>query len=163
MSKDDLPSVIMVSRCFIINDGHILVVRRSKNNYRNSGQWEVPGGKLKKGEDLHDTLIREVTEETGLLIEPIGTIVHSQSYTIQDGKFRGLAYIAQFGISLIIYGSFGLSGEHDDFRWCSYTDLMNLLLTKETRRAATALEALLKQNISSNIGMPETSGYVAAI
>jgi 8-oxo-dGTP diphosphatase len=51
-------------------NGSVLLVQR-----RGGGQqWTLPGGKAKRGETLRDTLQREVLEETGLQIEPIGLV-----------------------------------------------------------------------------------------
>jgi 8-oxo-dGTP diphosphatase len=50
----------------VVNEAEqLLTVRR-----RDNGRWEPPGGVLELGETIHDGLVREVLEETGLLIEP---------------------------------------------------------------------------------------------
>jgi ADP-ribose pyrophosphatase YjhB (NUDIX family) len=38
------------------------------------GHWSLPGGLLELGESLSDGVIREVREETGLTVEPLGLI-----------------------------------------------------------------------------------------
>jgi 8-oxo-dGTP pyrophosphatase MutT (NUDIX family) len=47
----------------ITKDGHILLMRKS------NGIVDLPGGKVEEGEDLFETLNREVEEETGLNVE----------------------------------------------------------------------------------------------
>jgi len=50
----------------IVNDqDELLAIQRHDN-----GRWEPPGGVLELDESIHDGLIREVQEETGLLVEP---------------------------------------------------------------------------------------------
>jgi 8-oxo-dGTP diphosphatase len=50
----------------VVNDsGQVLAVRR-----RDNGQWEPPGGVLELGETIEEGLIREVREETGLVVAP---------------------------------------------------------------------------------------------
>jgi len=54
-----------VSVCAIIFDemGKVLVIKR-----RDTGAWEPPGGIIEFEEDIKAALIREVMEETGLLV-----------------------------------------------------------------------------------------------
>jgi ADP-ribose pyrophosphatase YjhB (NUDIX family) len=47
--------------------GRFLAIRRADN-----GHWEPPGGVLELDESIEDGLIREVAEETGLQIQPVG-------------------------------------------------------------------------------------------
>ncbi len=50
----------------VVNDsGQVLAVRR-----RDNGQWEPPGGVLELDETIEEGLIREVHEETGLVVAP---------------------------------------------------------------------------------------------
>ena len=50
----------------ILNDaGHVLLVKQSYG-YLN---WEIPGGGAEIGESVVETVLREVREETGLLVE----------------------------------------------------------------------------------------------
>jgi ADP-ribose pyrophosphatase YjhB (NUDIX family) len=50
----------------------VLLVRRGKAPAQ--GEWSLPGGAQELGETTHESLIREVREETGLTIE-IGQLV----------------------------------------------------------------------------------------
>lgn len=62
------PSFTVGAMCFIErDDGALLLVRHS---YRR--RWGVPGGLLKRGEDVADGALREVREEVGLHIELLG-------------------------------------------------------------------------------------------
>ena len=58
-----------------------------------SGIWELPGGRVQKGEDLVECLTRECIEETGIVcqvLEQQPSIVYS---TIdQDGRARMMVY-----------------------------------------------------------------------
>ncbi len=49
-------------------DGKILLLKESP---RLSGKWELPGGGLNFGEDIHIGLKREIEEETGLAVKSI--------------------------------------------------------------------------------------------
>lgn len=50
-----------------------VLVQESKETCR--GQWSVPGGMLEPGESLFEAGIREVTEEAGISIAPIGILM----------------------------------------------------------------------------------------
>lgn len=48
------------------DQGRFLAIRRADN-----GRWEPPGGVFELDESIHEGLIREVAEETGLTVEPV--------------------------------------------------------------------------------------------
>jgi 8-oxo-dGTP diphosphatase len=143
----DRPAVVLVNRCFIIHEGLILTMLRAAMDNHLPLRWEAPGGKLDEGQDLHGALEREVMEETGLLVRPIDTIAHLESKIIGGrGKYAGMPYVSLFGLATVIGGKLKLSHEHDDARWCTYAEIMELDLTPETQKAAIILENRLKAN-----------------
>jgi 8-oxo-dGTP pyrophosphatase MutT (NUDIX family) len=54
-----------VSAVIFDRRGRLLLQQRS-----DGGQWGLPGGSVEIGESLHDAVIREVSEETGLTVVP---------------------------------------------------------------------------------------------
>ena len=52
----------------MIHEGRVLLIRRGKEPLR--GRWVVPGGTVELGETLEAALVREVEEETGLIVTP---------------------------------------------------------------------------------------------
>jgi len=56
-------------KAFVVNEGRILLVRKSEADPNRPGLWEVPGGRMKFGEKPEEHLIREVREETGITVE----------------------------------------------------------------------------------------------
>lgn len=56
----------------IKKDNRYLMVQESKENI--SGLWNLPAGRLEKGEDLQECVKREVFEETGIKAEPNGIV-----------------------------------------------------------------------------------------
>ena len=60
--------IIAVSANVIDEDGNILLVR----THVRSDTWEAPGGQVEEGETLDQAVCREVFEETGIVISPVG-------------------------------------------------------------------------------------------
>src|SRR5689334_5570169 len=56
----------------IFRDGRVLIVRRGRPPAH--GLYTLPGGGVELGETLEEAIIREVHEETGLGIAPVGLI-----------------------------------------------------------------------------------------
>jgi len=61
-----MPSVTMIVRD---DEGRVLLVKNADTNL-----WLPPGGGIEPDESPRDAAIREMQEETGLLVEPVRTI-----------------------------------------------------------------------------------------
>ena len=57
-------------KALIINDGKLLIIRKSSKDINSPNKWETPGGRKIVGETLDQQIIREVKEEVGLDILP---------------------------------------------------------------------------------------------
>ena len=146
MSAEKNPDILVVVRCFIgREDGNVLVIKRSPANQSNAGKWEVPGGKVDKGETLAQAQMREVMEETGLSVQPIQPFVFSDSFVINASRYKGLLYTILFSIARLVQENqpVVLSTEHSDYAWVSYKEMLARDLTNETRKAVMVLKAYL--------------------
>jgi len=65
MTPPPLPRIRVAA--VIVKDGQVLLVRHEKDGQT---YWLLPGGGVDAGETLHEALVREVREETGLAIRP---------------------------------------------------------------------------------------------
>lgn len=80
---------ILTNICLVEDkaQGKVLVQYRSPERYRWSG-YAFPGGHIEKGESLHDSVVREILEETGL------TIAHPKLVGVKNWHTdEGIRYI----------------------------------------------------------------------
>ena len=61
--------VLVVAVALIDPDGRVLIARRPEGKAM-AGLWEFPGGKVEPGENPEAALIRELSEELGILVKP---------------------------------------------------------------------------------------------
>lgn len=52
-------------------EGRILLLR---NRFRYSSAWQIPGGFVDRGEELEESITREIREETGLVVEVVSLL-----------------------------------------------------------------------------------------
>jgi 8-oxo-dGTP diphosphatase len=72
----------------LTRDEHVLLAERANTGYAD-GQWNLPSGKLDRGEDLEAALIRETREEIGLhLRRDAIRMVTSVHYRNPEGHAR---------------------------------------------------------------------------
>jgi 8-oxo-dGTP diphosphatase len=126
----------------IIRDGKVLIVRRARPPAH--GLFTLPGGGVEIGETLHEAVIREVREETGLAIEPLALAGHREAITRdRDGKVERHFVILPFAARWIS-GEVVLNEELAEARWLSPETLAGLKTTEglaDIVRAALALAA----------------------
>lgn len=60
--------IVLVAACALVDvDGRVLLARRPQGRPM-AGLWEFPGGKVEEGERPEQALIREMSEELGIVI-----------------------------------------------------------------------------------------------
>jgi 8-oxo-dGTP diphosphatase len=60
---------VLVAACALIDsDGRVLIAQRPEGKMM-AGLWEFPGGKVEAGERPEESLIRELNEELGIVVE----------------------------------------------------------------------------------------------
>lgn len=106
---------------FIQKDGKFLVTKRKSTDGYMPGVWDLPGGTVEVGETVEQALVREVTEETGLVVR-IGAPL--SAYTTLDS-------LPERQNVAIIYACDWVSGdvvltEHDEFRFVTREELAKL-------------------------------------
>ncbi|MBP5152663.1 MAG: serine hydrolase [Lachnospiraceae bacterium] len=77
------------SRAVIIQDGKILLTHES-----NSGLWLLPGGGTEEGETPEECVIREVEEETGVIIRPTEQFLTLHEY-YEEYRYTGYFFVCE--------------------------------------------------------------------
>jgi len=76
--------------CYVHNQNRWLMMQKgARENDPNSGKYTSPGGKIEPGETPEQTVVREIEEETGLVItnpELRGTVLFDNSERFFNGK-----------------------------------------------------------------------------
>lgn len=79
--------MVGVGAIIVRDEGEVLLVRRGREPAL--GKWSVPGGLVEVGETLHDALLREVREESGLqvlvkgLVAVLDRIIHDDTSRVE--------------------------------------------------------------------------------
>lgn len=63
-------------------DGRILLFLEEFPDLPGRAKWITPGGGAEPGETPHETAVRELYEETGLLVPELGPVVHSYGFPV---------------------------------------------------------------------------------
>lgn len=98
----------------ICNNGAFLVVKRSKNEDLNAGQWAFPGGRVEPGEIPLSSAIREISEETALILQDRYTILDSYSIPPIRSAYAFMFFSTNREVKL--------SDEAVGFDWITSTD-----------------------------------------
>jgi 8-oxo-dGTP diphosphatase len=113
---DRNPGVPCVGGLAYDADGRLLLIRR--RNEPGRGLWSVPGGRVEAGESDADAVVREMAEETGLVVRP-GALIGR----VRRGPFA----IADYRCS-VVGGTLQPGDDATEARWCDAATLTSLPL-----------------------------------
>jgi len=116
----------------IIRDGLVLLVKRGHEPGK--GLWSIPGGVVELGETVHQAVVREVKEETGLdveverLLEVGDVIVNDEAGNV---KYH---YVMINFLVRVVGGVVKATSDASNVRWFPINRLSGESVTKTTRR-----------------------------
>jgi 8-oxo-dGTP diphosphatase len=99
--------------CF--NEGNVLILKRSPTRELYPGLWECGGGQVMPNESFEEAVVRQLREETGVLVEPINAF---GTYQIVKGdkKIPGVKIVCRF-LGYADGKGLKISKEHTECKW----------------------------------------------
>lgn len=117
-------------------DGKILLLKVRSKSSHDAEKWEIPGGKVKKGEFFDQALKREFMEETGLEIniESLYNVIQND-YTAckTNERVKSIQLIMKVTSTT---DEVKISAEHDEYKWFTKSELKELIDEEKLSRAA---------------------------
>ena len=109
------------------------------------GFWQPVTGGLEKGEKVAEAVLREVKEETGItriqkVIENVYEFILEESPDVTEFVF-GL----EVGPDEEIRLDKNIYEEHEDYKWCSYSEAMKLLKWPGNKKGLANLDRILEK------------------
>jgi len=125
-SYPDRP-IVAVSAA-IVREGRVLIVQRARTPAH--GLYTLPGGVVEAGETLIEAVMREIAEETGLSIEPVGLLGYRERIARDDGGRTEQHFVILPFAARWLSGEPVLNEELAEARWLAPPDLAGLQTTE---------------------------------
>lgn len=138
------PRPFLAVSAAIFRDDKVLVVRRARKPA--FGLYTMPGGVVEAGESLTDAIKREVSEETGLTIEPVALAGHREVIARDDKGAVERHFVILCFAARWLGGEPTLNDELDDARWLAPAALAGLQTTDGLAEIVIAAANLLDRS-----------------
>lgn len=136
---------------FYKNSSHVLILGKKNNSILltkrgDSGLWVMPGGHLQKKDSFKSAALREVNEETGIILDNIALklILFSEKYNIQKRVYFS---------SISRKTKIKLSDETIDIKWFPINKLPRPMSLYEADRIKKAFlsEKIIKEKLKISL------------
>lgn len=130
---------IKVITVFLINEGKILLLKRSPKVRTMKGMWAGISGYLENEDPLVQAL-KEIREESGLLESQVDLIRSADPLEARDTMLPNIVWIVYPYLFQSTTQSIKIDWEHDEYKWITPHDLTKY---KTVPKLKDALEKLL--------------------
>ncbi len=117
-------------------NGKILLLKVRSRSSHDAEKWEIPGGKVKKGEFFDQALKREFIEETGLEIniDSLYNVIQNEYVACKTNeKVKSIQLIMKVSSAS---DEVTISAEHDEYKWFTKDELKELIDNEMLSKAA---------------------------
>jgi 8-oxo-dGTP diphosphatase len=129
------------------DEGKILVLKvnpKELKDNRHGVYWDLPGGRIKQGDSIEETLRKELEEE----IDYFGEIKNPKLFHGSIANIEIPVDDEKFGLCLFVYtceiedDEIKLSSEHTEYKWASVEEAKKLLSIKFSPEFIEKLDSL---------------------
>ena len=116
----------------VVTDGQGRLLMIKRGHEPGAGLWSIPGGRIEPGETDAEALVREMLEETGLVVE-VGSLIGSVQ---RPGLDDAIIDIRDYAAT-VTGGTLRPGDDAADARWVDLQDLGSLEITEGLIEALT--------------------------
>lgn len=115
--------IVLGAKVFVFNEkDEILVLRRSETHPTKPHCTDLPGGLMEPNEHELPAALRELREETGLVVdEELVNIFYASTHPLPNGNSLTML---MYNVHLDHTPEVTVSWEHESYEWCSIDDLL---------------------------------------
>ena len=132
MTSKTIIQKIVLAGIIFNKQGKALILQRSADEDVYPEMWELPSGKREFFESSHDSLRREIKEETGLdvkIIQPCSVFEYKIEKPTEIRDSTQINFIVTSESSEV-----NLSDEHQNFAWISEGEIEQCDMSDETKK-----------------------------
>ena len=131
----------------VFNEDKVLLVLRGKPPAET--QWSIPGGCVELGETLQEAAEREITEETGIVIQAKKPIYTFDVIERDENGYIRFHYVIVDLAADYVSGELEAGDDAVDVSWVSRKDLNNLNVSDATRKLLAQCYGFGRVQVSS--------------
>lgn len=124
----------------VLRDARVLLVQRA--NEPLAGQWSLPGGAVELGETLEEAVVRELKEETGLVVRVV-ELVEAFERIIRDASGRSrYHYVLLDYLCQLVEGTARAGSDVQAVAWATPEEFDRYALSEKARTVCRKAFAL---------------------